>query len=118
MSGSASGNGGAGKGMVALTTVAPGCLRLHAHPKMPPPRAELPDALAEVLERWRQEDPPRRVRAVCPIVQGGATVEVLVWFDKPGWGKKAPPAARGLPRRPGTPGCISRSHPGSRTAPR
>lgn len=67
-----------------MVPVVPGCVRLFASPKQPPPKAELPDGLAEVLGRWQREDPSRRVRAVCPIVKGGDTVELFVWFDRPG----------------------------------
>jgi hypothetical protein len=40
--------------------------------------------LAEVLKRWQREDPSRRVWAVCPVVKGGDTVGLFVWFEKPG----------------------------------
>jgi hypothetical protein len=78
------GNGGAGKGVVNVVPVVPGCVEFVPSPQQPPPKPELPDALAEVLERWQREDSSRRVRAVCPIVRGGDTVELFVWFDRPG----------------------------------
>jgi hypothetical protein len=67
MSGAASGNGG-GKGVVNVVPVVPGCVRFGASPQHPPAKDKLPDALAEVLERWQREDPSRRVRAACPVV--------------------------------------------------
>jgi hypothetical protein len=83
MSGQA-GNGGAGKGIVNVVPVVPGCVKFVPSLQQSPPKAELSAALAEVLERWQQEDSLRRVRAVCPVVQGGDTVGLFVWFDRPG----------------------------------
>jgi hypothetical protein len=62
----------------------PDCVKFVPSPQQPPLKAELADALAEVLQTWQREDPSRRVRAVCPIVRGGDTVQLFVWFDRPG----------------------------------
>ncbi len=47
----------------------------------PPPPDQLPAFLNQTLYTWLKRNPEFRLRAVLPIVEGGNTVLIHVWFD-------------------------------------
>lgn len=47
----------------------------------PPPPAELPAHLNQVMCDWLERNPNFRVRATLPITENGCTVAIHVWFD-------------------------------------
>jgi hypothetical protein len=48
----------------------------------PPPIEELPIFLNQALLDWLRANPSFAVRATLPIVSGGATVGIHVWYDE------------------------------------
>jgi hypothetical protein len=42
---------------------------------------QTPIHISQTLEKWQNENPDARTRAVCPIVDGGQTLAVHIWFD-------------------------------------
>ena len=75
------GNGHAGKGMVDACPVGEGCTLFVPNPTHPPPDAELHVALADVLQKFLTSN-PIRVRTTLPIVHGGTTVAIFLWWDR------------------------------------
>lgn len=47
----------------------------------PPPAEELPHFLQKTFQGWLQRNRDLRVKTVLPIVAGGNTVAIYVWFD-------------------------------------
>jgi hypothetical protein len=76
------GNGG-GKALVDVTVVCEGCVLFKANPQQPPPETEMPFAIADVLQQWMLRSPVR-IRATLPIIKGGNTIGLFVWFDRAG----------------------------------
>lgn len=71
---------GSGKGIVHRSPLAPGWVIYHVGE--PPPAAEdVPFALNHHLMQDLQEHPSIRVRAALPILQGGNTVAIHLWYD-------------------------------------
>ncbi len=80
----AAGNGGGtGKGLVDVVAICDGCVLFKSNPQQPPPEDEMPIALTQVLQKWMLGNPVR-VRVTLPIVKGGNTVGLFVWFDRAG----------------------------------
>jgi hypothetical protein len=77
------GNGGGGKGMVDVTPVCDGCVLFKANPQQPPAEADMPFAITDVLQQWMLRSPVR-IRETLPIIKGGNTIGLFVWFDRAG----------------------------------
>lgn len=77
------GGNGASKGLVDVVTIAEGCVLFRANPKQPPPDSEMPLALIEVLPKWMLGNPVR-IRTTLPIVMGGNTIGMYVWYERLG----------------------------------
>jgi hypothetical protein len=75
------GDGGAVRGLIDTVPVGEGCTLFTSNPQHPPPEGELPFALAQVLQKWMGPHPVR-VRATLPVVSGGHTVALFVWWDR------------------------------------
>jgi hypothetical protein len=76
------GGNGASKGYTNAVTLGPGWVLFLASPSDPPPAEELPFALSQAVEQWLKSQPGVRVRATLPIVSGGNTVGIHVWYDE------------------------------------
>jgi hypothetical protein len=57
---------------------------------------QAPIFVSQTLEAWQKQNPSYRVRAVCPIVNGGKTIALHVWFDVVDVPQG--PAVSGIPR--------------------
>ena len=79
----AGGNGGAGKGLVDVSTICEGCVLFTSNPQHPPPEHEMPIAISEVLQKWMLGNPVR-IRETLPIIRGGNLIALFVWFDRAG----------------------------------
>ena len=75
------GGNGASKGLVDVTLLSEGCSLLVANPQQPPPKDELPVAIAQVLQKWLLANPVR-VRETLPIISGGDMIGLFVWWDR------------------------------------
>ena len=47
----------------------------------PPPDDKLPFALSQGLDQWLRAQPAVRVRSTLPIIKGGDTIGIHVWYD-------------------------------------
>jgi hypothetical protein len=43
---------------------------------------QTPVFISRTLESWQKENPACRVRCAAPIVNGGQTIAMHIWFDK------------------------------------
>lgn len=75
------GNGSAGKGMIDIVPVCEGCSVFIPNPTHPPPDNELHIAFTDVLQKWMLTMPVR-IRETLPIVHGGNTVALFIWWDR------------------------------------
>ncbi len=69
------------KGYTNAVSLGPGWVLFIASPSDPPPTDELPYALSQGMEQWRRSQPAVRVRSSLPIVAGGNTVGIHLWYD-------------------------------------
>lgn len=47
----------------------------------PPPHEAMPLLLHKCVQKWVNQNPIIKIRTVLPIVEGGNTVAIHVWFD-------------------------------------
>ena len=62
-------------------TLGPGWVGFLANSSDPPPDDEVPFALSQGVEQWLRSQPAVRVRVTLPIVLGGSTVSIHLWYD-------------------------------------
>ena len=77
------GNGSPGNGLIDASPVCEGCTLFGPNPTHPPPDADVPFTIAEVLQKWMLSNTVR-VRDTLPVVSGGNTVGLFVWWDRVG----------------------------------
>jgi hypothetical protein len=75
------GNGSVGKGLVDIIELSDGCTLFCKNPQHPPPDHDMPFAIGEVLQKWMLSNPVR-IRTTFPVVSGGNTVGMFLWWDR------------------------------------
>ncbi len=78
------GGNGSSKGYTNVIELGPGWVLFVASQSDPPPAEELPYALSQGLEQWLPSQQAVRVRSTLPILKGGDTIGIHVWYDAAG----------------------------------
>jgi hypothetical protein len=75
------GGNGSSQGFTNVIELGLGWVLFVASQSDAPPTEELPCALSQGLEQWLRSQPAVRVRSTLPILKGGDTIGIHVWYD-------------------------------------